>query len=580
MQELCLFKSQNQLTNFIDSRNFIHSRNFYTFKKLCAPDLRILGKAGYKGDIKGEIKGNSGIDKLSKMADANETTIVEHQLSRQEQLNWDLYFSSLLELVDEYERLWGTNDLASKENIQIRLEFVILSLQQIVAIDTVENRQVLNGLLRNMCLLHEYWIRQHLFGCTDVAIYSLESPAVIKSGEVGRPKYLIHEEVLLQLRSSGFTWSKIASMLLVSRWTVQRRVVEFNLQEVTGFSELSDDELDVIITRFMRNHGTLVGYSLLCGHLRSIGLRVQRDRIRESIARVDPVNSRIRWATVIARRSYRVAGPNSLWHLDGHHSLVTWGFVIHGAIDGFSRLVVFLKCSTNNESYTVANLFLLATERYQWPSRVRTDYGGENVRVWELMEERRGSNRGSYLVGSSTQNQRIERLWRDVFRVVTHIFYYTFHSMEEAGILDRNNVLHLFSLHYVFLPRINTALDSFVEAWNLHPIRTERNWTPEQIWMNGMIDLRNEQLTAVADVAGSVNSVDDLEWYGFDPQAPHPNDDGLSTVLVHDINFEIPEQLASHLTEHINPLVESNSFGIDIYEQVLEIVLLYQHETI
>lgn len=98
--------------------------------------------------------------------------------------------------------------------------------------------------------------------------------------------------------------------------------------------------------------------------------------------------------------------------------------------------------------------------------------------------------------------------------------------------------------------------------------------------MNGMIDLRNEQLTAVADVAGSVNSVDELEWYGFDPQAPHPNDDGVSTALVHDINFEIPEQLASHLTEHINPLAESNSFTIDIYEQVLEIVLLYQHETI
>lgn len=139
--------------------------------------------------------------------------------------------------------------------------------------------------------------------------------------------------------------------------------------------------------------------------------------------------------------------------------MVTWGFVIHGGIDGFSRLVVFLKCSTNNESYTVANLFLLATERYQWPSRVRTDYSEENVRVWELMEERRGSNRGSYLVGSSTQSQRIERLWRDVFRVVTHIFYYTFYSMEEAGILDRNNVVHLFSLHYVFLPRTLHSVD-------------------------------------------------------------------------------------------------------------------------
>lgn len=300
---------------------------------------------------------------------------------------------------------------------------------------------------------------------------------------------------------------------------------------------------------------------------------------KKSIARVDPVNSRIRWAAVIARRSYRVAGPNSLWHIDGHHSLVKWGFVIHGAIDGFSRLVVFLKCSRNNESETVASLFLMATDQYQWPSRVRTDYGGENVRVWDLMEERRGRNRGSYLVGSSTQNQRIESLWRDVFRVVTHIFYYTFQSMEEAGILDRNNILHLFCLHYVFLPRINVALDSFVEAWNLHPVRTERNWTPEQIWMNGMIDLRNEQLTAVADVTGSINNVDELEWYGFDPQAPHPGDDGFSTVTVHDIYFNTPEQLASHLAEHINPLAESNSFGIDMYEQVLEIVLSYQHET-
>ena len=59
----------------------------------------------------------------------------------------------------------------------------------------------------------------------------------------------------------------------------------------------------------MSDHGTLVGYSLMSGHLRSLGLRVQRDRIRESIGRVDPGNSRIRWAVVISRRAYSVAGP-------------------------------------------------------------------------------------------------------------------------------------------------------------------------------------------------------------------------------------------------------------------------------
>lgn len=120
--------------------------------------------------------------------------------------------------------------------------------------------------------------------------------------------------------------------------------------------------------------------------------------------------------------------------------------------------------------------------------------------VWALMEDVRGTNRGIYIAGTSTQNQRVERLWRDVFRAVTHMFYYTFQSMEEAGILDRNNDIHLFVLQFIFLPRINRALESFTSAWNLHPIRTERNRTPMRIWSNGMIDHRNCDLNAVADV--------------------------------------------------------------------------------
>ena len=155
-----------------------------------------------------------------------------------------------------------------------------------------------------------------------------------------------------------------------------------------------------------------------------------------------------------------MAGTNSLWHIDGHHILVTWGFVIHGGIYGFSCLIVFLKCSTNNRSNTVLDLFFTATQRFEWPSRVRSDHGGENVMVWEAMDERGNIN------SKSANRKTVER----VFHVVTHIFYYTFQSMEEAGILERSNTLHLFALHFTFLPRINTALESFVEAWNLHPI--------------------------------------------------------------------------------------------------------------
>ena len=357
---------------------------FYVLTNLCALVLRIEFKF--------------------KMANGGNGQCAEYE-------NWERYFLEVVDLLDECERVWTMHNASSlvKEYLEIQLELLILSLLHILPLLGRDNRNMFREVLQNVCIFHDPWKRTNPHSPTDVAIYTLEGPPVFQCGAVGRPRPHISEDVVLNLRSFGFTWEKISEMLLVSRWTLRHRVVEFGLDQTTGFSEISNEQLDTIVTQFLTNHGNLVGYFIVSGHLRSLGLLVQRDRIRESIRRVDSRNSRIRWAVVVSQRSYSVAGPNSLWHIDGHHSLISWGFVIHGGIDGFSRLVVYLQYATNNKSETVGELFLLATEKYEWPSRVRSDYGGENVVVWELMEERRGSNRGSYLVGSSTQNQRIER---------------------------------------------------------------------------------------------------------------------------------------------------------------------------
>ena len=121
---------------------------------------------------------------------------------------------------------------------------------------------------------------------------------------------------------------------------------------------------------------------------------------------------------MITRRVYSVPGPNSLWHMDGHHTLIRWKFVIHGCIDGFSRHIMYLLCTDNNRAETVATLFQSAAEEFGSPSRVRGDHGGENSIVALLMVQARGDGRGSFIAGSSTRNQRIERLWREVFRLV------------------------------------------------------------------------------------------------------------------------------------------------------------------
>ena len=35
---------------------------------------------------------------------------------------------------------------------------------------------------------------------------------------------------------------------------------------------------------------------------------------------------------------------------DGHHKSIRWKTVTHAGIDGFSRMIVYMKCSNNNKS--------------------------------------------------------------------------------------------------------------------------------------------------------------------------------------------------------------------------------------
>ena len=82
------------------------------------------------------------------------------------------------------------------------------------------------------------------------------------------------------------------------------------------------------------------------------------------------------------------------------------------------------------------------------------------------------------VAGSSTHNERIERLWCDMYQCVSCHYYELFYTLEEDRIFDPLNDTHLYCLHYVFLPRINKHLADFVDSWNYHSLSTEHNQTP------------------------------------------------------------------------------------------------------
>ena len=116
---------------------------------------------------------------------------------------------------------------------------------------------------------------------------------------------------------------------------------------------------------------------MMWGSLRARGVKVTRECVCQALRSIDPINVALRWpAGATRRRPYSVAGPNSLWHIgisllflfhykklcvikkaffffvlpactDSHHKLIRWRIVTHDAIDGYSRLIVYLHASTN-----------------------------------------------------------------------------------------------------------------------------------------------------------------------------------------------------------------------------------------
>ena len=92
-----------------------------------------------------------------------------------------------------------------------------------------------------------------------------------------------------------------------------------------------------------------------------------------------------------------------------------------------------------------------------------------------------------YFITKIYTHSLTNRFWRDLFIGCISIFYHLFYYLEDNLLLDSTSPVDLFCLHIVYQPYINHCIGIFVDAWNSHPLSTERSKSPSQLWIQGLL---------------------------------------------------------------------------------------------
>lgn len=207
-----------------------------------------------------------------------------------------------------------------------------------------------------------------------------------------------------------------------------------------------------------------------------------RSTVRDVIHCIDPQRAAAMRNRRLQRRQYVVKGPNHMWHVDGNDKLKRFGICIHGAIDGWSRRLIWLEVDETNKNprLTCTHFLNSVRELKKVPLIVRMDRGTENVNIADVQMLLRSHHndrftRCAVMYGSSNHNQRIERFWQYLRQSLLQSYMDLFKDLEVSGVLQTDNILHIECLKFCFMPVIRNEVQLHAHHWNKHRVRKMKN---------------------------------------------------------------------------------------------------------
>ena len=227
-------------------------------------------------------------------------------------------------------------------------------------------------------------------------IFLIFSVIFIQSSTVGAvmPEYLPVNRVVScndaieNYFTLGFTASEILSFLLnVHGIQLSLRQLRRILKSRGCTRREQSTDMSIIVRAVeeeLRGSGSIIGYRSMHQRLTTDHqLIVTRSIVRQVLKILDPEGVQARSGHRLRRRNYSTKGPNYLWHIDGYDKLKPFGFCVHGAIDGYSRKILWLEVSSsNNDPGIITKYYLDYVRQIGGTSRViRADRGTENGNI-------------------------------------------------------------------------------------------------------------------------------------------------------------------------------------------------------